>query len=512
MEQLVHLSVIPIVMLLLSLVLSRTDLTRKLVPIGLWAQLALSGFLLYPLLSGAAIPTKYCEGLVLDRLGALFVVLTIFVVACAATQADSYFGAEQARGENTFTFRFRVFYACINIFLLTMMAVFFCDNSAFLWMAIEASTLAAAPLVYYDRTKNAIEATWKFLIICSVGIAFALLGTVLIFASTQRGAFPEGCLNFSEMLTHARVLEFPLLRLGFFFCLIGYGTKAGIFPMHSWLPDAYSEAPAPVSAVLSGALCNCALFGIWRVLQVVLAARPGHAASQIVVVLGTVTVVAASLFLIRQYSLKRMWAYSSIENVGLMVVAIGLGSGMLFFLQALNHSLAKVALFLLSGSITQAGGSKRLNKLSGVLRACPVWGGLLMLATLGVTGAPPFGAFVSEMAILVKCAEPTHWVIAPFLIAAIAISFVAVCAHVGRVLLGAPKPDFKPFQPLRASLVPAILVLSSLALGLFVEGRYILAPEETGGAMPGSVDHSVSEVGEAKQRQLNSALITGRRL
>lgn len=466
--QLLFLTLIPFTLAVLSLSILQTSITRRIVPFMLWVHLCVAAVILFPLLAGLQSAMYFANGISLDRLGSAFVLLTIFVVCCATTHAMYYFDVEEQQGESTNTFRFRVFYACINVFLVAMMSVYFCDNLAFLWICIEATTLSSACLVYYDRTKHALEATWKFLIICSVGIVFALLGTVLIFASTQRGAFPHGSLNISELILHAQKLDFPLLRLGFFFCLIGYGTKAGIIPMHSWLPDAHSEAPAPASAMLSGALLNCALFGIWQVLQVLLAAKPGAAGSHMVIVLGTITVFVASLFLIRQYSLKRMWAYSSIENVGLMLVAIGLGSGWLFFLQATNHSLAKVALFLLSGNITQAAGTKRLKKLHGVLRACPSWGALLVLSTLAVTGAPPFGPFISEVAILVKSAEPTHWIVALLLIASLCITFVAVCAHVGRVLVGAPKPEFKAFLPFQTSFVPAILIGISLCLGLFV--------------------------------------------
>src|SRR5262249_24526682 len=156
---------------------------------------------------------------------------------------------------------------------------------------------------------------------------FALLGTILIFASSQHGGLPLGSLSYSELMAHAESLQCPLLRLGYIFCLVGYGTKAGIFPLHSWLPDAHSEAPAPASAMLSGALLNCALFAIWRLSQLVSCAHCGILASTLLLTLGALTALAASLFLVHQHGIKRLWAYSSIENVGIMLVAIGLGSG-----------------------------------------------------------------------------------------------------------------------------------------------------------------------------------------
>ncbi|MBS1992492.1 MAG: hypothetical protein JSS86_04130 [Cyanobacteria bacterium SZAS LIN-2] len=455
--------VMPAILALLSYVVRDVRLTRKLVPIVLWWQLALVGLLLLPVLQGHEARIYFAPGLVVDKLGAYFVMLTTIVVACCITHAD-YFFANHERHEAIQPQHLRIFYACVNVFLMAMTLVFLCDSLGYLWIAIEATTLSSAPLVYFERNKNALEATWKYLIVCSVGIAFALLGTVFIFAASQRGMAPS--LNISELITNAKSLNFPLLQLGFIFCLLGYGTKAGIFPLHSWLPDAHSEAPAPASAMLSGALLNCALFGIWKVSSILLAAEPHSHTYHLVAMLGTVTVCAASLLLLRQHNFKRLWAYSSIENVGLMLFAIGFGSGPLFFLQALNHSLAKVALFLLTGNIVQAAGTKKLSKLHGVIEDSPIWAGLLALAALAVAGAPPFGAFVSEMSMLTLSFTDQRVYLAFFTVAALAISFIAICAHVGRVIFGAAKQGFVAWRPRQASIIPAIMVICTLLLGL----------------------------------------------
>src|SRR5439155_16745590 len=205
--------------------------------------------------------------------------------------------------------------------------------------------LMSAPLVYFYRSRDSLEATWKYLMLCSVGIAFALLGTVLIFAASQGPDGSSGTLMVDALVTRGARLDPRLLRLGFIFCLLGYGTKAGLFPLHNWLPDAHSEAPAPASAMLSGALLNCALVALWRISGIVIAS--GHAAvvRQTMIPMGTLTVLAASFMLLRQHDLKRMWAYSSVEHVGLLTLAMGLGSGSLFLLHAINHSLVKTALF-----------------------------------------------------------------------------------------------------------------------------------------------------------------------
>jgi hydrogenase-4 component F len=436
------------------------------------AQIFIVFRVIQPVLLGDVPFLIFAPGLNLDRIGACFVLLTTVVMACCVTHAVYFFQTERQPDSTASTWHVRVFFACIHLFLLAMTFVFMCDNLGYLWIGIETTTLSSAPLVYFDRTKNALEASWKYLIICSVGIAFALLGTVFIFASSQHGAgageVHAGTLSISDLIAHATSLNFPLLRLGFIFCLIGYGTKAGVFPLHSWLPDAYSEAPAPASAMLSAILCNCALFGIWRVVQIAQATNTHAPTFELVATLGTITVVAASLMLVRQHSLKRLWAYSTIENIGIMLVAIGLGSGGLFLLQAINHSLGKAAVFLISGNLIQSAGSKKLSDLHGILKTSPIWGALLALASLAVTGFPPFGSFISELAIVVASANASHWVLSIFLVVGMAVSFVAVSTHVGAILFGTAKPGTASGQPLYASLMPALLLCCALVLGAVV--------------------------------------------
>lgn len=465
MNALIEICAIPLLLAAFSLVLPKLNVIRLIVALGHWVQLLVLFSLTWSLLTGAESRLVFTPDFALDRLGAAFILLTTLVVASASTHMNYFFSREKAKTEAEI-WHCKVFYFCVNTFLAAMTFIFLCDNLGFLWISLEATTLSSAPLVYFDRSKNALEATWKYLIICSVGIAFALLGTVFIFAAGQHGENFQGSLNISVLISHAGDLNFSMLRLGFIFTILGYGTKAGIFPLHSWMPDAYSEAPAPASAMLSGAFLNCALFGIWRVSQIVVASGHQLLTSEILVSLGTITVVAGSLFLIHQHSFKRMWAYSSIENVGLMLVAIGINSGPLFFLQAINHSIAKVALFLLSGNIIQAYGSKRLHDLRGVVKAYPLWGGLLLLAAMAITGVPPFGSFVSEMAIVTASASLGNWLTVGFLVLAITVSFVAVALHVGRILVGNPKAHDVQSPPIAASIVPAMLILGSFVLGI----------------------------------------------
>lgn len=343
----------------------------RLVILAIWIQLILLVWLTLPIVSGVVSNIWISSDFFITRIDAAFILLTATISACALTQSHIFFQREATMSTRSISGNVRLNYACAMFFVLAMYTVFCCKNLGYLWICVESTTLLSAPLVYFSRTKRAIEATWKYLIICSVGISLALLGVLFIFAAGQHGALTGGSLQISRLIAVAPQLNFKLLRFGWIFCLLGYGTKAGLFPLHSWLPDAHSEAPAPSSALLSGSLLNCALFAIWRTSEIITASGHQQVSSTITIWVGTATVVAASLFLIRQYALKRLLAYSSIENVGVMLLAIGLNSGWLFFFQALNHSISKVSLFLLSGNVIQATGKKKISDQSGLMASAP---------------------------------------------------------------------------------------------------------------------------------------------
>ncbi len=467
MTLLILAALIPVLVTAVITFLKDSKLTGRIVAASTWMQLVCILYFVFPLFTGTRQIT-ISEDFYLFKLDGAFMVLTSCVAACALTHAHIFFQREAESAKPPTAFAVRVNYICAMFFILAMYCVFMCKNLGYLWISVESTTLLSAPLVYFSRTKHALEATWKYLIICSVGISFALLGTLFIFAASQHGVIGglAGSLRLSDLISAAPQLDFKLLRFGFFFCLLGYGTKAGMFPLHSWLPDAHSEAPAPSSALLSGSLLNCALFSIWQISSIVTASRHALLSNETTLWLGTATVVAASLFLIRQYSLKRLFAYSSIENVGVMLVAIGLNSGSLFFLQALNHSIAKVSLFLLSGNIVQGSGKKNLSQQSGLMASAPGWAGLMAMACFAATGAPPFGTFLSEWLILMKTIDLHYYVNTGLLLISLTLSFIVVSMHVGRVLLGGPNPNLNYFRPFATSAIPALLIICSLYIGL----------------------------------------------
>ena len=430
-----------------------------------WISFAAATNIFVPFLLSSNTVYEFFPGLFCDRLSASFILLTTFVVSTSLTQAGLFFASEKSVSQEGHV---KLFYIFSLLFLLSMIAVFVCDNLGALWISVEATSLLSAGLVYYSRSKHAVEATWKYLIICSVGIAFALLGTIFLFASSQFGAVDGGSLSAKVLSEVSTRLEPFYLKLGFIFCLVGYGTKAGIFPLHSWLPDAHSEAPAPASAMLSAGLLNCALFAIWKILKITQGGNCSHLCQQESLWAGTITVLAASLFLFKEHGLKRLLAYSSIENVGLMLVAIGMGSAPLFFLQALNHSLVKVSLFCLSGNIIQVCGSKELSEISGVLKKLPLNGVLLLLGALAVTGSPPFGTFISEWLLLTRCIDQKEWLVAGAILLALTIAFISVCFHTGRILVGGSSIQESKSQSINNSIIPTLLMTVSLLLGFIV--------------------------------------------
>ena len=470
METLLAIIALPVLAASLSIFDGKPGPLRVLIVLLFWIQLFHLGNLFLPLITGKQVLLPLMSGFAADRMGALFALLSTLVVAASLTHAIVFFKNEIS----TSPLNEKIFFASSGLFLLAMTIVCICDNIGYLWVGIEGTTLATAPLVYHFRDRHSLEATWKYLIICSVGIAFALLGTIFIYASSQHGEGSVGTLDLVTLIQSAKSLDYPFLRLGFIFCILGYGTKAGVFPLHSWLPDAHSEAPAPASAMLSGGLLNVALLAIWRLSTVVIAS--GHTALglDLPLVMGVATVLAASFFLVRQSGLKRLWAYSSIENVGMMLCAIGLNAPYLFFLQAINHSLAKVALFLLSGNIVQATGTKHINDIKGVLSTSPSWAMLLICATFAVTGAPPFGAFIAEWYLLAQSSVAHLWWVVVVLAFALSLTFVVVCYHVGRCMFGAPHGHVRQLNQFSGSLVPAVLLFLTLVVGSTSVAQYLV--------------------------------------
>lgn len=370
----------------------------------------------------------------IDALSALFAVCITFVALLAVALGPGFRPEEDF--SPTAVRRFRIF---VNLFTLAMLAAVTTQNVALMWVAIEATTIASAMVIPLHRTRASLEASWKYILICSVGIALAFTGTILVYfdiASTT-GIQPDA-LNWTRLRELAPLLHPSFMHLAFAFILVGYGTKAGLAPMHTWLPDAHSEAPAPISAMMSGVLLAVALYAIARWQMVVDAAGPSSFAATLLVGAGLLSAALGALSLVIQRHYKRMLAYSSIEHMGLASVGLGLGPLGLFaaLLHLLNHAVAKSTVFLLAGRMLHRYGRTDIDGISGLKQAMPWTGSLFAAGTLALMGLPPFGLFVSEFLLVRAAVAAGH----PWLAIAIGFvlltAFVSLVRHLNRMLYG----------------------------------------------------------------------------
>lgn len=345
----------------------------------------------------------------LDALSAYMVAIVSLVSFAAALFSSGYMAREHAEGAFDGG-RLRWYYFWFFTFITTMFLVLLAGNLGFLWVALEGTTLATALLVGFYHTRAAVEAAWKYVIVCTVGIAIALLGTILLYyAALPVAGSPGRALDWPSLVGMARSLDPGLVRLAFLLVLVGYGTKAGLAPMHTWLPDAHSQAPTPVSGLLSGVLISSALYAILRFYAVAAATLgPGYP-SALLLGFGLLSIAVAAPFVVVQRDCKRLLAYSSVEHMGVVAAGLGLGGsggpgaalaawGAVFHL--LVHALAKAPLFFAAGNLAHAYGTRRTDRIQGAVRLLPLSGTALLLGAFAITGSPPFALFASEFAIV----------------------------------------------------------------------------------------------------------------
>jgi hydrogenase-4 component F len=366
-----------------------------------------------------------------------------------------------------------IFIGCLLFFLSTMTLTTVSRNFGLLWIAIEGTTLASAPLIFFHRHHRSLEATWKYLLVCSVGIALALLGNFFLGVAAA-SAGPGGqasSLNLDALLRCARLLDIPWLKAAFILMLVGYGTKMGLAPMHTWLPDAHSEAPSVISALLSGAVLNCAFLGVLRIYQVASAAGLQVFGGEMLMVLGLVSIGIAALFILRQSDFKRLLAYSSVENMGILTFGAGIGGLGMYgsMLHLVNHSLVKGMLFLIAGNIMTTYHTKQITRITGLRHVLPVSGLLWFAGFLAISGMPPFGIFYSKLTIL-RAAVEGHLLLAVLYLVLLAVVFIGMSRVFIRMTFGASTG--LSAVPLRDKLLvewpPLVLLLIVLAMGLFI--------------------------------------------
>jgi hydrogenase-4 component F len=432
---------------------------------------------LLTLAAAAALTAKViAEGplLVLDRqffvdpFNVFLVALTAFVGFTTSLFSRPYMRIEQEHGKLS-PARLRLYHSMYQLFNFTMLVALLTNNMGILWVAMEAATLTTVLLVSLYRTPASLEAAWKYFILCGVGIAQALFGTILLFFAAEKLLGAEGgALLWTELDRVKESLEPTVLSLAFVFLLVGYGTKVGLVPLHNWLPDAHAEGPTPVSAVLSGLLLNVALYAVVRCKVLVDGAMPDSFARSLMMGFGLLSVVVAAFLLSRQKDIKRLFAYSSIEHMGIITFAFGMGGPIANFAGLLHmtvHSLTKSAIFFAVGHAAQKTGTQLIGGIRGLVTLSPMIGWGLALGTLAILGLPPFGVFASEFLILTTAMREQPWA-TPFLLGALGIAFAAVFSRVQPMVFGETTGKRLPHRP---AMIPVFVHLALvLMLGLWI--------------------------------------------
>ncbi len=425
------------------------------------------------------------KAFLIDPFNVYLIVLTAFVGFTTSIFSAPYMAHEQAIGRLSDR-RLKLYYSMYQGFMLAMYLVLTTNNMGVMWVAMEGATLATVLLVSLYRTPESIEAAWKYFILCGVGIAQALFGTILLYYAAVQGLGAESgtmvggvagpvvteanALLWSELYQNAKQLNPDVLEIAFVFLLIGYGTKIGLVPLHNWLPDAHSEGPTPMSAILSGLLLNDALYAVMRNKMLVDGATHSSMAGFLMMGFGLLSFLVAALFLHRQKDIKRLFSYSSIEHMGMMTFAFGIGGPLATFAALLHmtvHSLTKSAIFVTVGHAAQLAGTQNMEKIRGLIKTQPKIGWGLLIGTIAIAGFPPFGVFTSEFLVLLATMHTYPW-LTPLLLLGIGIAFAGLFRHIQPMVYG-EKPEGQ--MPVQANLWPVMIHLALvLWLGLAIPG------------------------------------------
>jgi hydrogenase-4 component F len=394
--------------------------------------------------------------------GRIVLLVTSFLYMFIAAYTVSYMAEVEMHNEP-------VFAGAMLLFLGAMSMVAVTDHLIVLWIAIEATTLMSAPLIFLHKSKEALEATWKYVLICSVGIALALLGVFFIILAIDAGDI-NAPVTFTYLARTSGKFDPAWLKAGFIFILIGYGTKMGLAPMHTWLPDAHSEAPSPVSALLSGALLNCAFLGIYKTHGIMQAAGLGWYSGRILVVFGLVSMLVAAVFIMQQDNYKRLLAYSSIENMGVIAFGTGIGGLAAYgaMLHLIHHALIKSSLFLTSGNILLGFGSKKIKETGRMPRLMPRTFVSFMGGFAGISGFPPFGIFVSEMLIIFGALKKGAYISLSVFIISLILVFAGASKGIIRMSFGSFNGELLVGEKFLRLAPPCILLLVSAGLSIWM--------------------------------------------
>lgn len=466
--------ILPLVAALIAFVLPSDRLRPPLIAVTALLHLALT----FQLKVGETTPDGW---LAVDSLGYLILgVLSILFTLCSI-YGIGYLRVRSDRPN-------RIFTVCMLAFLSMTTGVTLAQHLALLWVAMEGATLSTAMLIYFNRNARSLEAAWKYLMIGSVGIALALLGSLFIgYAAFLSG---NASLLFHDLLSHSAALSRPWVRAGFVLLLVGYGTKMGLAPLHTWKPDAYGEAPGLIGALLAGGMTNCAFLALMRIFRITSAAGEAAFARELLVFIGLLSMAVAAVFMAGQRDFKRMLAYSSVEHMGILVLGIGVGGLAVLgtLLHVINNAFTKIILFLSAGNIHRAYGSKRVEQVSGAIRRLPISGALFLTGFLAITGSPPFGPFISEFTILNGAMETGHYVSATLFLLFLIVIFIGMGATVLAVVQGTPsessdtgfRDSFWKTAPMFASLALVLM------MGIWIPGPLYAFLEQAARTLQGA--------------------------
>jgi len=443
-----------------------------------WAPEANVGFSLVTFLAACALTVRVItEGnlllldkqIFIDAFNVFLVTLTAFVGLTTSIFSRPYMRVE-AEHRRVRAAHLRLYHSMYQLFMATMLIALTSNNMGLMWVAMEAATLSTVLLVTLYRTPASLEAGWKYFVLCGVGIAQALFGTILLYFAAEKilGAEGVSALLWTDLNGVKEQLEPAVLGLAFVFLLVGYGTKVGLAPLHNWLPDAHAEGPTPISAVLSGLLLNVALYAVVRCKVLVEGSLQSDLPGRMLMGFGLLSVVLAALFLWRQKDIKRLFAYSSIEHMGIMTFAFGMGGQVANFAALLHmtvHSLTKSAIFFAVGHAAQKAGTQIMDDIRGLITLSPTVGWGLLLGTVAILGIPPFGVFASEFLILTTAMREQPWA-TPILLLALGIAFAAIFGRVQPMVFGETTAKRLPHPP---ALIPVFTHLALvLMLGVFI--------------------------------------------
>lgn len=409
------------------------------------------------------------EQFFVDPFNVFLVALTAFVGFTTAIFSRPYMRIEEHHGRLSPP-RLRLYHSMYQLFMFAMLLALLTNNMGLLWVAMEAATLSTVLLVSLYRTKASLEAAWKYFILCGVGIAQALFGTILLYFAAERILGKQGmsALLWTHLDGVKTELEPTVLGLAFVFLLVGYGTKVGLAPLHNWLPDAHAEGPTPVSAVLSGLLLNVALYAVIRCKALAAGSIGAAMPGRMLMAFGLLSAILGAFFLWRQRDIKRLFGYSSIEHMGIITFAFGLGGPIANFAALLHmtvHSLTKSSIFFTAGHASQTAGTQQMDGIRGLVGISPTVGWGLMLGSLAILGMPPFGVFASEFLILTTAMREHPWT-TPLLLIALGVAFAGIFMKVQPMVFGESDAPKLPHSP---ALVPVFVHLAMvLVLGLYI--------------------------------------------